>query len=185
MVAMEIEIGIKIGIEFGREVNERFRSWLGLGLVSAKLAMVKKRIKASGVAGGGGGGGGGGVSELPHDLVIEVLTRLPAKSLMRFKCVSKLWIEVLTLRRPTVFVPGLALLSSPAITSASSTLPSWPKSLMASFVCTYESRILCCGRKFYTKENKVQFFHSTSLTHKLRHPRKAKEDNMFPTEIVR
>ncbi|EOA18402.1 hypothetical protein CARUB_v10006943mg [Capsella rubella] len=29
--------------------------------------------------------------EIPFDLVIEILTRLPAKSLMRFKAVSKLW----------------------------------------------------------------------------------------------
>ncbi|KAI8540527.1 hypothetical protein RHMOL_Rhmol09G0270100 [Rhododendron molle] len=33
---------------------------------------------------------------LPHDLVAaEVLTRLPAKSLMRFKCVSKLWLSTI------------------------------------------------------------------------------------------
>ncbi|XP_002869958.2 F-box/kelch-repeat protein At4g19930 [Arabidopsis lyrata subsp. lyrata] len=31
------------------------------------------------------------VPEIPFDLVIEILTRLPAKSLMRFKSVSKLW----------------------------------------------------------------------------------------------
>ncbi|CAA7041164.1 unnamed protein product [Microthlaspi erraticum] len=29
--------------------------------------------------------------EIPFDLVIETLTRLPAKSLMRFKSVTKLW----------------------------------------------------------------------------------------------
>ncbi|XP_056851323.1 putative F-box protein At5g62660 isoform X2 [Raphanus sativus] len=29
--------------------------------------------------------------EIPFDLMIEILTRLPAKSLMRFRCVSKLW----------------------------------------------------------------------------------------------
>ncbi|KAL0719469.1 hypothetical protein Bca4012_068793 [Brassica carinata] len=29
--------------------------------------------------------------EIPFDLMIEILRRLPAKSLMRFKCVSKLW----------------------------------------------------------------------------------------------
>ncbi|KAJ4866052.1 putative F-box protein [Raphanus sativus] len=29
--------------------------------------------------------------EITFDLMIEILTRLPAKSLMRFKCVSKLW----------------------------------------------------------------------------------------------
>ncbi|CAH8392361.1 unnamed protein product [Eruca vesicaria subsp. sativa] len=29
--------------------------------------------------------------EIPFDLVIDILRRLPAKSLMRFRCVSKLW----------------------------------------------------------------------------------------------
>nr|VDD32615.1 unnamed protein product [Brassica oleracea] len=29
--------------------------------------------------------------EIPFDLMIEILSRLPAKSLMRFRCVSKLW----------------------------------------------------------------------------------------------
>ncbi|KAH7850387.1 hypothetical protein Vadar_032149 [Vaccinium darrowii] len=34
--------------------------------------------------------------ELPHDWVAaEILTRLPAKSLMRFKCVSKLWLSTI------------------------------------------------------------------------------------------
>ncbi|KAJ4903116.1 F-box/kelch-repeat protein [Raphanus sativus] len=33
--------------------------------------------------------------ELPYELVIEILTRLPAKSLMRFKSVSKLWSSII------------------------------------------------------------------------------------------
>lgn len=38
------------------------------------------------------GGGGDGVVLLPFDIVeAEVLTRLPVNSLMRLKCVSKLW----------------------------------------------------------------------------------------------
>ncbi|KAF7112325.1 hypothetical protein RHSIM_RhsimUnG0240800 [Rhododendron simsii] len=42
--------------------------------------------------------GGGSVSAvLPHELVAEeLLTRLPANSLMRFKCVSKLWRSTIT-----------------------------------------------------------------------------------------
>nr|VDD28460.1 unnamed protein product [Brassica oleracea] len=36
--------------------------------------------------------------EIPFDLIIEILTRLPVTSLMRFKCVSKLW-SCLTLSR--------------------------------------------------------------------------------------
>lgn len=36
--------------------------------------------------------GDGGVVVLPHDLVLDqLLTRLLAKFLMRFKCISKLW----------------------------------------------------------------------------------------------
>ncbi|OEL25973.1 hypothetical protein BAE44_0013003 [Dichanthelium oligosanthes] len=30
-------------------------------------------------------------ANLPHDLVVEILSRLPAKSLCRFKCVSRSW----------------------------------------------------------------------------------------------
>ncbi|KAF7136408.1 hypothetical protein RHSIM_Rhsim08G0032700 [Rhododendron simsii] len=44
-------------------------------------------------------GGGGSVPAviIPHDLVVdELLTRLPAKSLMRFKRVSKLWHSTIT-----------------------------------------------------------------------------------------
>ncbi|EFH41067.1 predicted protein [Arabidopsis lyrata subsp. lyrata] len=37
-------------------------------------------------------------SEIPLDLQIEILIRLPAKSLMRFKCVSKLWFSLIRSR---------------------------------------------------------------------------------------
>ncbi|KAL5709438.1 hypothetical protein ACHQM5_020126 [Ranunculus cassubicifolius] len=33
---------------------------------------------------------------IPHEIVVEILTNLPTKSLMKFKCVSKLWHSVLT-----------------------------------------------------------------------------------------
>lgn len=36
--------------------------------------------------------------EIPFDLLIEILTKLPAKSLMRFKCVSKLWSSLIRSR---------------------------------------------------------------------------------------
>ncbi|KAK4396511.1 putative F-box protein [Sesamum angolense] len=35
-------------------------------------------------------------SSLPHDLIIEVLSRVPPKSLSRFRCVSKQWYLLLT-----------------------------------------------------------------------------------------
>ncbi|XP_057473289.1 putative F-box protein At1g47790 isoform X1 [Actinidia eriantha] len=62
--------------------------------------MEKKRTRRATDGGGGDGSDGGGVSaavaELPHDLVVEeVLTRLPGKSLMRFKYVSKLWCSII------------------------------------------------------------------------------------------
>ncbi|KAK2982279.1 hypothetical protein RJ640_020831 [Escallonia rubra] len=38
----------------------------------------------------------GGAKEVPHDLVYQTLTWLPAKSLMRFKCVSKLWCSTIS-----------------------------------------------------------------------------------------
>ncbi|GFZ12193.1 F-box and associated interaction domains-containing protein [Actinidia rufa] len=61
--------------------------------------MEKKRTRRATDGDGGDGRDGGGVSaeeELPHDLVVEeVLTRLPGKSLMRFKSVSKLWCSII------------------------------------------------------------------------------------------
>ncbi|KAF7153380.1 hypothetical protein RHSIM_Rhsim01G0235300 [Rhododendron simsii] len=67
------------------------------------MAMEKKkkrRIRASDGGCNSSGDGEGGVYSaapvLPQDLVAaELLTRLPAKSLMRFKCVSKLWLSTI------------------------------------------------------------------------------------------
>ena len=36
--------------------------------------------------------------EIPFDLVIEILTSLPSKSLMRFKSVSKVWLSLISSR---------------------------------------------------------------------------------------
>ncbi|KAG7565399.1 F-box-like domain superfamily [Arabidopsis suecica] len=36
--------------------------------------------------------------EIPEELLIDILIRLPTKSLMRFKCVSKLWLSLITSR---------------------------------------------------------------------------------------
>ncbi|KAF3958253.1 hypothetical protein CMV_016820 [Castanea mollissima] len=35
-------------------------------------------------------------NDLPHDIVLNILTRLPAKSLIRFRCVSKTWDSSIT-----------------------------------------------------------------------------------------
>ncbi|CAD5314126.1 unnamed protein product [Arabidopsis thaliana] len=35
------------------------------------------------------------IDHIPFDLTVEILTRLPAKSLMKFKCVSKLWSSII------------------------------------------------------------------------------------------
>ncbi|XP_039799755.1 F-box protein At1g31080-like [Panicum virgatum] len=38
---------------------------------------------------------GGAVAWLPDDLLMEILSRVPVKSLCRFKCVSKTWRELI------------------------------------------------------------------------------------------
>ncbi|CAH8268845.1 unnamed protein product [Arabidopsis lyrata] len=41
----------------------------------------------------------GGVIDIPLDLTVEILKKLPAKSLVRFQCVSKLWSSIISSRR--------------------------------------------------------------------------------------
>ncbi|ESQ45276.1 hypothetical protein EUTSA_v10010895mg [Eutrema salsugineum] len=36
------------------------------------------------------------VAEFTEDMLMEILARLPANSLMRFKCVSKLWSSIIS-----------------------------------------------------------------------------------------
>ncbi|CAH2038882.1 unnamed protein product [Thlaspi arvense] len=101
--------------------------------------------------------------ELPMDLVTdEILTRLPAKSLMRFKCVSKHWLSVicskyfsnrfLTVPAPRLYLSlrdlndkGKSVILSLAPSSSSSTTPS-------SFVVDHDLTIPRMGG------NIVQFF---------------------------
>ncbi|CAA3029061.1 F-box At5g65850-like isoform X1 [Olea europaea subsp. europaea] len=68
-------------------------------LSSSSKAVASIHGKANGLRRCGGGGGGGAVNSgerIPHDVVTEVLLRLPVKSLMRFKCVSKLWYSTIS-----------------------------------------------------------------------------------------
>ena len=37
-----------------------------------------------------------GKNHLPHDVVLNILARLPVKSLLRFRCVCKLWYSSIT-----------------------------------------------------------------------------------------
>ncbi|XP_010431269.1 PREDICTED: putative F-box protein At3g52320 [Camelina sativa] len=47
--------------------------------------------------------------EIPEEVLIEILIRLPAKSLMRYKCVSKLWLSLII----SPYFTNLFLKSSP------------------------------------------------------------------------
>ncbi|CAD6220922.1 unnamed protein product [Miscanthus lutarioriparius] len=38
----------------------------------------------------------GAVPVLPDDPLVEILSRVPAKSVCRFKCVSKAWCDLIT-----------------------------------------------------------------------------------------
>ncbi|CAI9765365.1 unnamed protein product [Fraxinus pennsylvanica] len=57
---------------------------------SSLEAVASSKCKKKGLR-CGDNDGGNSEPRIPHDTVIEVLKRLPVKSLMRFKCVSKLW----------------------------------------------------------------------------------------------
>ncbi|KAL1205051.1 putative F-box protein [Cardamine amara subsp. amara] len=49
------------------------------------------------------------VNLIPIDLEVEILTRLPAKSLMKFRCVSKMWSSIIRSQR---FVDSYSAMSS-------------------------------------------------------------------------
>ncbi|KAG7560573.1 F-box associated domain type 3 [Arabidopsis thaliana x Arabidopsis arenosa] len=55
---------------------------------SLSLAVRKKKEKKTLVV----------LPEITEEMLIDILIRLPAKSLMRFKCVSKLWLSLITSR---------------------------------------------------------------------------------------
>ncbi|CAI9098674.1 OLC1v1035359C1 [Oldenlandia corymbosa var. corymbosa] len=44
--------------------------------------------------------------QLPDDVILEILRRLPVKTLLRFKCVSKLWKEIISSRNFTLSPTG-------------------------------------------------------------------------------
>ncbi|XP_010467413.1 PREDICTED: F-box only protein 8-like [Camelina sativa] len=82
--------------------------------------------------------------EIPLDILIEILTRLPAKSVLRFKCVSKFWSSLLSSRyfcnrflsvpsQPRLYMSLLDLYhnsKSLLLSSAPSTCPSSSSSLV-------------------------------------------------------
>ncbi|CAA7016055.1 unnamed protein product [Microthlaspi erraticum] len=49
------------------------------------------------------------LDSLPHDLKLDILNRLPAKSLSNFRCVSKMWSSII---RSPEFVRSFFSLSS-------------------------------------------------------------------------
>ncbi|EOA25683.1 hypothetical protein CARUB_v10019034mg [Capsella rubella] len=44
----------------------------------------------------------GGVIDIPYDLTVEILKKLPTKSLVSFRCVSKLWSSIISSRRDLI-----------------------------------------------------------------------------------
>ncbi|CAH8266942.1 unnamed protein product [Arabidopsis lyrata] len=44
----------------------------------------------------------GGVINIPLDVTVEILKKLPTKSLLRFQCVSKLWSSIISSRRDLI-----------------------------------------------------------------------------------
>ncbi|KAH0926852.1 hypothetical protein HID58_019108 [Brassica napus] len=77
-------------------------------------------------------------SFLPRDLISEILLRLPAKSVAKFRCVSKLWLSITTdpcfiksfgTTRPSLLlcsIQGHNMFVTPSIRSYSSSQPIYP-----------------------------------------------------------
>ena len=80
------------------------------------------------------------LQEIPFDLVIEILTRLPTKSLIRFKSVSKLWSSFICSKyftnlssSPRIYM-WLCFNYKNKLLSSSSSSPDLDVSTMSSFV---------------------------------------------------
>lgn len=66
-----------------------------------ELKKRKKKLEEVGARRCRRGAPGVAILQIPEDLLTEILLRLPAKSLMRLKCVSKLWSSLISSRRFT------------------------------------------------------------------------------------
>ncbi|KAB8098031.1 hypothetical protein EE612_026976 [Oryza sativa] len=66
----------------------------------------------------------GGIDDLPDDLIVDILSRLPAKSVCRFKCVSWRWRRLISHRDHRKKLPTRSPASSPATTGPSTTTSS-------------------------------------------------------------
>lgn len=73
---------------------------------------------------------------IPLDLTVEILKKLPAKSLLRFQCVSKQWLSIISSRRDFIDSIVTRSLSQPSrdiLISFSTTLTNSLKQISSSF----------------------------------------------------